>query len=75
MDARRPSLVAIVAIGLVLGQVAGCGSCVKDDPPQQSVEPGGRARKPIDLRAADKNLSQFSDAAKAAAAPNDGAAE
>jgi hypothetical protein len=56
MRGKRSAL-AFVAAGLVLAQVAGCGSCVKDDPPKEQA--GGR--KPINLRAADKRFSQYTD--------------
>ena len=59
MRGKRPSLAAIAALGLVLAQLAGCGGCVKDDPASQSSPAGSSGRKPIDLRAADKRLSQF----------------
>lgn len=63
------SAAVLVVSGMVLAQLAGCGSCVKDDPPS------GRAsgKKPIDLRAADKRFSQYSepDAQAADAAARD----
>ena len=57
-------IAALVIGGLVVGQLAGCGSCVQDDPPAPttSVDTKGNPRKPLDLRAVDKRLSQFSDA-------------
>ena len=63
MRVRRSTL-AVVAAGIVLAQVVGCGSCVKDDPQPTSTD----GRKPINLKAADKRFSQFSDGAAAAAA-------
>lgn len=57
--ARHRSLVALAACGLCFAQVVGCGSCVKEDEPQ-STPSTGVERKPIDLRAADKRLSQYS---------------
>ena len=43
--------------------MAGCGSCVKDDPEQQATpNPGAHPRKPLNLKAVDKNLSQFGEA-------------
>jgi hypothetical protein len=56
-----------IAAALVLAQLAACGSCVKDDPtPADPVATGGR--KPIDVRAFDKRLSQFSEASADGAA-------
>ena len=55
---KRPSLAAFAVAGIVLAQLAGCGGCVADDPAPES-NPGSSGRKPIDLRAADKRLSQF----------------
>ena len=62
---KTPSLAAIVGMGLVVGQLAGCGSCVKEDDPQTTTATDPNAvppRKPINLRAADRRLSQYSDA-------------
>jgi len=59
MRGKRPSLAAFAVAGFVLAQLAGCGGCVKDDPAQNDPAQAGR-RKPIDIRAADKRLSQFS---------------
>ena len=56
---KRPSVAAFAALGLVLAQLAGCGGCVKDDSAEQANPAGSSGRKPIDLRAADKRLSQF----------------
>ncbi len=56
---KRPSLAAFAVAGIVLAQLAGCGGCVADDPAPQSNPAGSSGRKPIDLRAADKRLSQF----------------
>ena len=56
MRGKRPTLAAFAVIGMVLAQLVGCGGCVKDDPAQQNP---GSGRKPIDLRAVDKKLSQF----------------
>jgi hypothetical protein len=60
MRGKRPTLAAIMATGMVLAQLAGCGGCVKDDPAQSDPAATGGGRKPMDLRAADKKLSQFS---------------
>ena len=70
---KRPSLAAFAVAGLVLAQLAGCGGCVKDDAAKSDpgAEADGSGRRPIDLRAADKKLSQFS----AAAADRDGSAD
>ena len=70
MREKRPTLAACALAGLVLAQLAGCGGCVKDDPPPPGSTPG-TARKPIDLRAADKRLSQFSNQDGAADAASD----
>ncbi len=59
MRGKRPSVAAFAVTGIVLAQLAGCGGCVKDDPAQQSSPAASGGRKPIDLRAADKRLSQF----------------
>lgn len=57
---NRSTLAAFAGVVMVLAQVAGCGSCVKDDPqPSTSVTTGGKERKPINLKAADKKLSQY----------------
>ena len=71
MRGKRPSLAAFAAAGMVLAQLAGCGGCVKDDPGQQSNPASSGGRKPIDLRAADKKLSQFSTTEGGADASHD----
>ncbi|MDB4935373.1 MAG: hypothetical protein JWP87_2345 [Labilithrix sp.] len=50
-------------LALLLAPLAGCGSCVKDESPSsESPQPGApNAKKPLDLRAADKRFSQFSE--------------
>jgi hypothetical protein len=58
MRGKRSALLAFAGATFVLAQVAGCGSCVKDDP-QPSVTVNGKERKPIDLKAADKRLTPF----------------
>jgi len=50
-------------VAVALAQVTACGSCVKDDPAPASFDAAGE-RKPIDLRAADKRLSQYSETAQ-----------
>lgn len=60
MRGKRPTLAALAVAGMVLAQLAGCGGCVKEDPAQQSNPASSGGRKPIDIRAADKRLSQFS---------------
>ena len=72
MRGKRPTLAACALAGMVLAQLAGCGGCVKeDDPAQQSSPAASGARKPIDIRAADKRLSQFSTPDGAADASTD----
>ena len=45
------------ALGMFLAQGLGCGGCVKDDPPS----PGSQVvRPPVNMKAIDKRLSQFS---------------
>jgi hypothetical protein len=68
MRGKRPTLAAFAALGMVLAQVAGCGGCVKDE---QSNPAAAGGRKPIDLRAADKRLSQFTTPDGAADASTD----
>lgn len=63
MRGKRPSLAALAVAGIVLAQVTACGGCVKDDPAGSSGPAASGGRKPIDLRAADKKLSQFSSEA------------
>jgi hypothetical protein len=60
---KRSARAAFAAVTLVLAQVTGCSSCV--DEPQPVLT--GKERKPINLKAADKNFSlpQFSDAGAA----------
>jgi hypothetical protein len=70
MRGKRPTLAAVAATGMVLAQLAGCGGCVKDDA-QQSNPAASGGRKPIDLRAADKRLSQFTTPDGAADASTD----
>ena len=64
---KRPTLTALAVAGLVLAQLAGCGGCVKDDPNKSDPAAASGGRKPIDLRAADKKLSQFSSVADGSA--------
>ena len=71
MRRKRPTLAAVAVTGMVLAQLAGCGGCVKDDSGQQSNPAASGGRKPIDLRAADKRLSQFSATDGAADASTD----
>jgi type IV pilus biogenesis protein CpaD/CtpE len=71
MRGKRPSLAAVAFAGMVLAQLAGCGGCVKDDPAQQSSPAASGGRKPIDLRAADQKLSQFSTTEGGADASHD----
>ena len=52
-------MAAFAVAGIVLAQLAGCGGCVADDPTPESNAAGSGGRKPIDLRAVDKRLSQF----------------
>jgi type IV pilus biogenesis protein CpaD/CtpE len=49
-----------VVLVVVLAHLVGCGSCANDEPQSEPVASGGR--KPIDMRAADKRFSQFSEA-------------
>lgn len=51
-------------VAVALAQVTACGSCVKDDPVPATVGDAAGERKPIDLRAADKRLSQYSETAQ-----------
>jgi len=71
MRGKRPTLAALAVSGMVLAQVAGCGGCVKDEPADQSNPAASGGRKPIDLRAADKRLSQFTATDAAADASHD----
>jgi hypothetical protein len=48
---------------MVLAQLVGCGSCVKDEP--QPLPEGYKERKPINPKAIDQKLSQFSAQADA----------
>ena len=65
---KRPTLTAFAVAGMILAQLTGCGGCVKDDASQESnPASSGGGRKPIDLRAADKRLSQFSSDTDSAA--------
>ena len=54
----------LAVAGLVLAQLTGCGGCVKEDAPQSDPAATG-GRKPIDPRAIDIRLTQFSEAADA----------
>ena len=72
------ALARAALVGIALAQATGCSSCVKDEPPVETQGPGITGdRKPINLKAADKKLSQFSDtaqlgdAARATEAPAD----
>ena len=61
MRESRSTPVAFAAAVLVLAQIVGCGSCVKDDPQSTSTSTGlhnGKQRKPIPLQAADKRNHQ-----------------
>jgi hypothetical protein len=63
---------AFAVAGMVLAQLAGCGGCVKEDEPAQQSNPAASGgRKPIDIRAADKRLSQFTTPDGAADASTD----
>jgi hypothetical protein len=74
MRGKRPSAAAWVVAGIVLAQLVGCGSCVKEDEAQP--DPGtSTGRKPIDLRAADKRFSQFAVPDAAADAGADGSSD
>jgi hypothetical protein len=53
---------------LVLAQVTGCGSCVKDEP--AVIEDGGRT-KPFPLKGAQKGLSNFAESGAEDAATKD----
>jgi hypothetical protein len=67
---NRSALSAFAAAVLVLAQVAGCGSCVKDEPHPTSTATGTE-RKPINLKAADKKFTHYGavdDAGEAGAA-------
>jgi hypothetical protein len=70
---KRPAAAAFVLGGIVLAQLVGCGSCVKDEDVQQQ-QPGS-GRKPIDLRAADKRFSRFTVQDAAADASSDGSTD
>jgi hypothetical protein len=54
---KRPPAAALAVVGIVLAQLVGCASCVKDEDVQQGP---GSGRAPIDLRAADQRFSQVS---------------
>ena len=59
MRGNKYSLAALAAAGIVLAQLVGCSSCVKDEP---AVDPPGARTKPIPLSAANKQPHQFADA-------------
>lgn len=67
----------LAIVGLVLGCMAGCGSCVKDDPQPAPpvVGEGVPPRKPLNMKAVQKGLSQFSDAAEGDASSSDAATD
>lgn len=54
---RRPSPGALAVVGIVLAQLVGCGSCVKDEDVQQGPWSG---RSPVDPRAAEQRFTHFS---------------
>ena len=68
MRGKRSTLAAAAAVGVFLAQAAGCGGCVKDDPPQPGSGPSDQLpSKPVNMKAIDKRLSQFSVVDDAAA--------
>ena len=58
MREKRSTLAAVAAVGMFLAQAAGCGGCVKDDPTPAAGTEG--TRPPVNMKAIDKRLSQFS---------------
>lgn len=54
---KRPALTAFAAVVIVLAQLVGCGSCVKDDPRPSTTN--GKERRPLNLKAADKKLMPY----------------
>ena len=60
MRGKRSTLAAVAAVGVFLAQAAGCGGCVKDDPQPGSGPSEQMPSKPVNLKAIDQRLSQFS---------------
>jgi hypothetical protein len=59
MGMRGSRRAAFLVGSLVLAQLAGCSSCVKDEPQPETISPSDRPVKPL-VKGMDQKLTAFS---------------